>query len=179
MNLAPVEDALGSHPFIDLAASGPDPEHRDEMALFGQFIGSWDIEMVSMPPGKLQDRFIAEWHFGWALEGRAVQDVLITRRPSGELVGYGSTVRSFDRRRGSWWIVWQDPLAGEFAVLLARQEGGDIVLEGQWTLGAPNARFRWTFHNIQHDSFEWSGHVASDADSEWQLVEHMQATRRN
>ena len=64
-----------------LAAHGPDPTHREEMMLFGRLIGSWELDMVSFPPEVAARRFSAECHFGWTLQGRAIQDVLIARSP--------------------------------------------------------------------------------------------------
>jgi hypothetical protein len=159
-----------------LSASGPDPAHQQDMKLFGQLAGSWDIEMAAIAPDGQRRSLVAEWHFGWALEGRAVQDVLITRSLEGRVVGFGTTVRCFDPRRGLWWVVWQDPLAGEFSVLLAREDGGRIVLEGRWTIADAFRPFRWTFSDVTADSFRWECHVLEDND-EWRLVEEMHARR--
>jgi hypothetical protein len=159
-----------------LAAEGPDPDRAVELNLFGQLVGSWDIEMASIAPDGGRRALVAEWHFGWALEGRAVQDVLITRSPEGEVIGFGSTVRSFDPKRGLWWVVWQDPLAGEFSVLLAYDESDRIVLEGQWTIGDAFRPFRWTFSDITPDSFHWECHILEDGE-DWRLAEEMQARR--
>lgn len=159
-----------------LAAEGPDPAHHEEMMLFGRLVGSWELDMASFPREGAARTFSAEWHFGWALEGRAVQDVLITRSPEGDVVGYGSTVRSFDPRTGLWWIVWQDPLAGEFSVLLAQPERDRIVLRGEWTLGGATRSFRWTFSEITSDTFHWECHSLEDG-GEWRLAEEMQAKR--
>ena len=159
-----------------LAAEGPDPAHREEMMLFGRLIGSWKLDMVSFPREGPARAFSAEWHFGWALQGRAVQDVLITRSPEGDVVGYGSTVRSFDPRNGRWWIVWQDPLAGEFSVLLAQDEGDSIVLRGEWTLEGVTRSFRWTFSEITSETFHWGCHILEEG-GEWRLAEEMRAKR--
>ena len=162
--------------FRFLEAGGPCADHADELMLFGQFVGSWDLDIKAFDGDGVARTFAGEWHFGWALEGRAVQDVLITRSLQGEVVGFGSTVRSFDPKRDLWWIVWQDPLAGEFSVLLARAEGDRIVLEGQWTIGDPPQHFRWTFSDITADSFHWEGHLL-DGGGRWQLAEAMHARR--
>jgi hypothetical protein len=159
-----------------LAAPGPRAEHSDRLDDFGQLVGSWDLDMTALESWGDQRRFAGEWHFGWVLDGRSVQDVLITRSESGDVVGYGSTVRSFDARRGVWWVVWQDPLAGEFAVLLGGRESDSLVLEGQWTL-ANRQPFRWTFSGITSDSFEWTSEVADDGGA-WQLRERFVARRR-
>ena len=166
-----IADFMLSH----LAADGPHPDHAEELRLFGQLTGSWIIEMTSIGPDGSRDQFDAEWHFGWVLDGRSVQDVLITRTTDGKVVGYGSTVRSFDPKRGLWWIVWQDPLAGEFAVLLARAEADRIVLDGTWNVGDPSRRFRWTFSGITPDRFRWEGSVLENG--EWHVREEMQARR--
>jgi hypothetical protein len=160
-----------------LTSESPDIDHGQEMMLFGQLVGSWDLDMTAIDPDGGTHAFTAEWHFGWTLEGRAVQDVLITRSLEGDVVGFGSTVRSFDPKRGQWWVVWQDPLAGEFAVLLARPEGDRIVLEGQWTIGESFRPFRWTFSDITPDSFHWEDHVLDNGGT-WRLIEEIQARRQ-
>jgi hypothetical protein len=164
-------------PMIDhLAASGPDPAHRDEMGLFGRLIGSWEITMTATDDEGGRRDYTAEWHFGWVIGGRGVQDVLITRAADREVVGYGTTMRTFDPRSGTWRVVWQDPLAGEFAVLIARAEDDRIVLDGQWIPSGPTKSFRWTFSKITDDSFRWECHVIQD-DGEWRLAEEMWAER--
>lgn len=166
-----------------LIADGPDAAERDQLGLFGQLVGSWDVDMTAYDETGKATSFVAEWHLGWVLQGRALQDVIITRSiDTGEIVGYGSTVRTFDPSRGLWWIVWQDPLAGEFAVLLAREEGDRIVLDGQWWVGqAPGSkgRFRWTFSEIRPDSFHWEAHLSADDGATWQLRETIEARRRS
>jgi hypothetical protein len=173
------ESLLGNVAMRYLVSDRPSPELKDELATFGRLVGSWDIAMTAINPDGSREEFVAEWHFGWALHGGAVQDVLITRRPDGELIGYGTTVRTYDPRRGVWWIVWQDPLPGEFSVLLARPEGDRVVLEGQWTIGASGPRFRWTFSEVSDKRFRWECHVSRDDGTTWLLVEEMEATRRD
>ena len=71
-----------------LQATGPAADRADRMALYGQFVGSWDLDVTEYrDDGPVQRR--GEWHFGWALEGRAVQDVWIVP-PRGQ------------RGRGAW-----------------------------------------------------------------------------
>jgi hypothetical protein len=166
-----------------LIADGPDAGQRDQLGLFGQLVGSWDADMTAYDETGKATSFVAEWHLGWILQGRALQDVIITRSTdSGDVVGYGSTVRTFDAQRGVWWIVWQDPLAGEFAVLLAREEGDRIVLDGQWWVGQAGdskGRFRWTFSQIRPASFHWEAHLSADEGATWQLRETIEARRRS
>jgi hypothetical protein len=166
-----------------LEADGPDPAERDPLGLFGQLTGSWDVDMTAYDETGKATSYVAEWHLGWILQGRALQDVIITRSiDTGDVVGYGTTVRTFDPSRGLWWIVWQDPLAGEFAVLLAREEEDRIVLDGQWSIGQTRdskGRFRWTFSQLRPDGFHWEAHLSKDEGATWQLRETIEARRRS
>jgi hypothetical protein len=60
-----------------LAATGPDPDHAEELMLFGQFVGSWEFACIEYEPDGRSRNEPGERHFGWTLEGRAVQDVWI------------------------------------------------------------------------------------------------------
>jgi hypothetical protein len=55
--------------------------------------------MTSIEPNRARHGFVARWPFGWTLRGRAVQ---ITKTPQGDVVGYHSTVLSFDPKRSLW-----------------------------------------------------------------------------
>ena len=61
-----------------LRADGPYPEHREQLMLFGQFIGEWLLDVSFYEAdGSLQRRYLADWMFSWILQGRAIQDVLV------------------------------------------------------------------------------------------------------
>ncbi len=169
-----------------LAADSPLPELASRLALFGQFVGSWEIDGWALEPDGGQSRFEGEWHFAWALEGRSIQDVLIVWPPGGRSdrargEDIGSTFRTYDPKREAWWVSWHGPSEGSFAALLAREVGERIVLEGQWSLRSlddPDRRFEWSFNEIRADSFVWQGRRSRDAGATWELVEEMRATRK-
>src|SRR5438067_1641771 len=58
-----------------LLADKPVADQADKLTLFGQFVGAWDVDVVNHNPDGTTQTVNAEWHFGWILEGRAVQDV--------------------------------------------------------------------------------------------------------
>ena len=147
-----------------LAASGPHPEHASELMLFGQLVGSWDIEATLLDPDGGRRELRGEWHFAWVLEGRAIQDVLISP-PLGEREGgersfdYGTTLRFYDREADAWQITYVTPVGREVHHLIARQVGEEIVLEGT----RPDCDLeRWTFSQITADAFLWQGRISSD-----------------
>ena len=71
--------------FLDaLGADGPSADRAGKMDLYGRFVGSWDLDVRQFSEDGRERRRAGEWHFGWALEGRAIQDVWIVP-PRGEL----------------------------------------------------------------------------------------------
>src|SRR5712692_598113 len=89
-----------------LHAEGPAPDRAPPMMLYGQFVGSWDGRFVHHAFDGVRRAGPCEVHFGWALEGRAVQDVWIVpsrhgRRDSDistQGILYGTTLRVYDPR---------------------------------------------------------------------------------
>ena len=181
MNLtSPLRNPSGNHPseaFLDaLAAEGPAPDRADKMRLYGRFIGSWDMDVAV--PGTAR-RGKGEIHFGWALEGRAVQDVWITppRAKPADALGpvqfYGTTLRIYDPAIDAWHILWSDPVRQYYTRQIGRPLGPDIVQVG--TDGA-GARTRWSFTEITDNSFHWTGERSGDG-AQWQTVVEFFARR--
>ncbi|MDQ6787982.1 MAG: hypothetical protein M3033_14345 [Acidobacteriota bacterium] len=57
-----------------LQVSQPLPELAGQLQLFGQLVGSRDVRVVNYKPDGSRQIVEAEWHFGWILEGRAIQE---------------------------------------------------------------------------------------------------------
>jgi hypothetical protein len=108
-----------------------------------------------------------EIHFGWVLEGRAIQDVWITppRESRGgtqrdDPIGaaanfYGSTFRIYDPGLDAWHIFWLDPVKQFYSRMIGRADGRDIE---QLTVGETPQR-RWRFTDITPNSFHWTADV--------------------
>jgi len=164
-----------------LVAAGPHPEYADKLMLFGQFVGAWDIESTFFERDRgLVKEGRAEWVFGWVLEGRVIQDVLVSppregREPGQTSKEYGSTLRAYDPRIDAWRVTYVAPVYGATVSLIARQHGDDISLEGR---SPYNDVFRWTFSEITPESFRWRGYESSDEGQSWFLGEEMRARRR-
>lgn len=75
-------------------------------------------------------------HLGWVLEGRAVQDVLLSPprdqrlRPDAPAGEYGTTIRFHDPRIDVWRASWAAPVGARVYTLIARATGEGIVVEG-------------------------------------------------
>ena len=165
-------------PLDALLADGPDPELKDDLRLFGRLVGSWDIDVVYHEDGG-QRRLSAEWHFAWALNGRAVLDVWIAPsrqdRECGEPpVEWGLSLRFYDPRIDGWRSTWIGPVNGLVLPLLARPAGDDIVLEGRFDEGTLT---RWIFSGITPSSFCWRAVESDDGGDTWTLRQEMWARR--
>lgn len=160
-----------------LEAWGPDEEHAEALMLFGRFVGSWDIEATYWDhDGNVTAERRGEWHFGWVLQGRAIQDVLIgppleeQRRTGTPAREYGSSFRMYDPRTDTWRVTWFAPVSGTIVDLTARAVGDQIVLEG---VEPDGMRDRWVFSDITPDAFTWTGYESKDEGKTWPLVERM------
>jgi len=164
-----------------LEANEPFPAYADELMLFGQLVGSWDVEVSFFDPeGNVIRERRGEWHFGWVLEGRVIQDVLISPPREGRDVGqasheYGTTLRAYDPKIDAWRVTFVAPVFGATVNLIAREHGNEIWLEGR----APdNSLCRWTFSEITSERVRWQGFSSSDEGLTWTREEEMILRRR-
>lgn len=166
---------LGSAP-QGLAANGPIEDRADKLMLFGQFVGDWDVDFTVYEPDGAKQTEKAEWHFGWVLEGRAVQDVWIVPRRSERdhaspiKSDYGTTIRFYAPEIDAWRVVYVSPLQGDLLTFIAREVGDEIVLEGHDPDGSP---MRWIFSNITAQSFNWRRVISPDGGKTWRLHKEM------
>ncbi|SEB55970.1 hypothetical protein [Streptomyces melanosporofaciens] len=168
------------HGLMDaLHATGPSGEHADKLMLFGQFVGSWDIDWSGTDRDGKPAQATGELHFGWILGGRAVQDTWImpgrhelaapSLRPF-----HGTTVRFYDPDLDAWRSTWIEPVNARVRRFVGRPVDGDIVLlsdeERPW--------LRWRFTDITPSSARWLGETSHDNGTTWACDEQMILTRR-
>ena len=140
----------------------PAADHADKMALYGWLIGRWEMDsVVHQDDGTHTPGPRGEIHFGWVLEGRAIQDVWVL--PG---VFHGTTLRVYDPGLDAWHILWSDPLKQYYARQIGRARGRDIVQEGKDASGTST---RWSFTEITADSFHWLGERSPDGGASWRL----------
>ena len=166
-----------------LGADGPAADRAGKMGLYGRFVGSWELDVTQIADDGTKRRRPGEWHFGWALEGRAIQDVWIVP-PRGELRrgdaaarvnSYGSTLRVYDPDIDAWRIQWTDPVARSFLQMIGRADGDDIVQSGT----RPDGELvRWRFCEITPNAFLWRGEISVDSGATWRINTEFTAMRK-
>src|SRR5919202_3646191 len=164
-----------------LRADIPYPDHPDKLMLFGRLLGSWDIVgRFFDEEGNVTKESRGEWHFGWVLEGRAIQDVIITPPREGREAGqesreYGTTIRAYDPKIDGWRVTFVAPVYGATVNLIARERGDEIWLEGR---SPENDLFRWTLSEFSENGVRWQGYVSKDVGRTWTRGEEIVLTRR-
>jgi hypothetical protein len=164
-----------------LAASERSPEIPEAMDLYGFLIGSWALDVVGYDNDGNVTHSTGEAHFGWVLEGRAVQDVFVNprrldrRTDSPKFANwFGTTLRIYDPTIHAWRVSWFNPPDGIRAELIGRRQDDKIVQEGQFPDGTP---IRWAFSEITADSYRWRGERLEPDGKTWRLQVEFRARR--
>jgi hypothetical protein len=162
--------------FAALGSEAPPPDRAEGMELYGWLIGSWEMDTVHPLDDGTTEESTGEIHFGWVLEGRAIQDIWIRPRRPAPPTMYGTTLRIFDPAISGWHIIWSDPLNQDYSRQIGRAEGKDIVQIGDDSRGLET---RWCFTEITANSFHWSGEERSSENDPWQITWEHFARRTN
>src|SRR5262249_10344479 len=88
-----------------LHSTDPAADRADKMKVYDWLIGHWTMDAIVYRDDGTKHEGPGEIHFGWVLEGRAIQDVWIL--PG---VFYGTTLRVYDPGIVTWPILWSAPL---------------------------------------------------------------------
>jgi hypothetical protein len=71
--------------------------------------------------------------------------------------------------------LWIPPASGKVIALRGGTEGKRIVLFGQDVNGST---LRWSFNDIQQNSFSWRGEISADEGKTWRTEQEMILKRR-
>lgn len=165
-----------------LASPGRSHEIPEAADAYGWLIGSWELDVRHYWGLDVAARRIrGEAHFGWVLEGRAIQDVWIMPQRSDRTTDldktmnmYGTTFRVWDPAIQAWRITWINPAGDHREEQIGRWSGNDVVQVGTRPDGTQT---RWTFTEIAHDSFHWLGEALELNGKMWKLEGEFRATR--
>src|SRR5215510_413215 len=159
-----------------LLAPGPHPSLGAEAHTFDRVVGTWDADYSFRAEDGSVTHAKGEVRFGWILDGHALEDMFISypKRPTDERKIVAG-VRFFDAKAGVWRLVFVAPTYGVISTLEGGAEGDRIVLRGKDSDGSS---LRWSFNEIQANSFIWRGEISRDGGKTWRLEEEHHMTRR-
>ena len=166
-----------------LGADGPLPGHESQLMLYGRFVGAWEGTVVVFRRDGTRREESCEVHFGWVLEGRAIQDVWIgparrDRTAPGRDASkdmYGTTIRVYDPEHDEWQITWIEPGSQTIGRMTGSAQGDDIVQEYRDDDGT---LWQWRFTEIASDSFRWLARESQDDGATWQVRNEFSLRRR-
>lgn len=165
-----------------LIAANRSPEIPDSHDIYGWLVGSWELEVCHYKRVDVSSlHLLGEAHFGWVLEGRAIQDVWIMPRPSERSAAsdrvnnmYGTTLRIWDPAIQAWRIQWMNPVTGHEERQIGRKLGTEIVQLGARADGTAT---RWRFSEIAPESYHWIGEALQADGKTWLLEGEFRARR--
>ncbi|PYT07009.1 MAG: hypothetical protein DMF60_08010 [Acidobacteria bacterium] len=159
-----------------LSASGPHPSLGDEARVFDRLVGTWDCDYTFYAEDGSATHASGELRFGWIIDGRALQDIWIRYpRKGADERSIGTSVRFFDNKLKMWRVVFVGPEHGVLITVQGGVEGNRIVLRGVDDHGSS---LRWSFNDIQPNSFIWRGEASRDVGKTWRLEEEHHMRRR-
>ena len=165
-----------------LAAPGRSHEIPESADAYGWLVGSWELDIHIYWAVDVRAKGLkGEAHFGWALEGRAIQDIWIMPRLAERTSNldkhmnmYGTTLRVWDPAIQAWRITWINPAGDHREEQIGRWSGKDVVQVGMRPDWTPT---RWTFSEITADSFHWTGEAMNPDGRTWKLEGDFRVTR--
>jgi hypothetical protein len=144
-------------------ASAPRPELAGRLAVFAPLVGSWHLRVTDVAADGTETERDGEWHFGWALDGRALADVWISPSRAARAAGapdgeWGLSLRFWDETLGRYRSTWHGPARGWVIPFTATPTDDGLVLEGE----RDAVRVRWVFSAVGTDSFAWRAEEDED-----------------
>lgn len=141
----------------------PRPELAEHMALFEPLIGSWDLVVQDFDADGHRRLSLGEWHFSWALDGRAVADVWICpRRDAPENANanrsqqaqaeWGTSIRFYDQAADMWRSTWIGPGRAMIRQFTLAPTTDGLQLTGHF---AHQPTTLWTFSSMTGSTFTW------------------------
>jgi hypothetical protein len=137
-------------------APAPRPELADRLAVFAPLVGSWDLRVTDVAPDGAETERDGEWHFGWALDGRALADVWISPSRAARAAGapdgeWGLSLRFWDEALGRYRSTWHGPARGWVIPFTATPSPDGLVLAGE----RDGTGVRWVFSEVTAEAFRW------------------------
>jgi hypothetical protein len=162
-----------------MVSDAPRPEFAEAFRPFVPLIGSWDLEVSWYDDdGAVTRQTKGEWHFAWALDGRAVADIWITpsraARPTDGDGEWGLTIRIHDPELGAFRSTWMGPKYAFVMTFIGHPGENSIVLDSREPL---SAKTRWIFTDISPTGFHWRNED-EDADGKVIVRQRFKATRQ-
>src|SRR5262245_7030952 len=185
-SIAKIMSSPHEQPLNSLLRALGSPARSNELTeqedIYGGLMGGGEASVYDYAADGTAHISSGEWHFGWVLEGRAIQDVWIApprSQRNGKTLSkrnnrYGTSLRVYDQEIGVWRVTWFNTVTGARNDLVGRRQRDDILQEG---LGPDGRKIRWLFTEITPTSFIWRGESLQPDGKTWRLEAEFRARR--
>jgi hypothetical protein len=151
------------------------PDAPAETELFGQLVGIWDAEQISMnKDGTWGDPKHSIWKWYYILDGHAIQDNWITIDSFRNEATVGTNIRIYNFEENRWYMAWIDKTNRTLATFTATNQDGMVIMDGT---NAKGRHIRNTFFNISNNEFDWKQEWTFDESKTWIVVTKIHCTR--
>jgi hypothetical protein len=164
-----------------LETSDPDPDLKEKLMLFGQFVGNWKFDCTWLLPNNIKVEGEGEVSFGWILQGTAIQDVWIAKAnnfsvksPQNPPRIFGTTLRLYDQKINAWQCIYFAPKSDAVLSFIAQKKGKEIVLESKTLLENPE---KWIYSEITPSSFQWRSEHTQNNGKTWSVKQKVSAIK--
>jgi hypothetical protein len=161
-----------------LKASGPHPALGEHASVFGQLVGTWDVQYTDFTKDGRTLHRTGELLVGWVMDGRVIQDVWIVD-PWGahkDREVY-TDLFYFDAKSQSWHADSIDPQDASVATFTGGATEVDRIVLDSHDL-APAETRRWSFNEIRPDSLVFRDEASRDDGKTWTLKSEYHMKRR-
>jgi hypothetical protein len=136
------------------------------IGIFDRFIGTWDVSYETYGTDGNMRRNRGQVTYSRILDGQGFEETWTSDAHLKEPKPFGMSVIFYDQKRQYWTEVWIYPAQGMTTMMSGGQVNGRIVLTGK---DADGALLRWSFNDVQTNSFVWLGEISKDEGKTWQV----------
>lgn len=142
-------------------------QQKSEFDKMNFLIGQWEFDANSLnEDGTYQpQKFISkvEYIFG----GHALRDDFCFKNQQGDLITYGSTIRSYDVQAGKWKMLWYNYNLSFVTQMVGDYKDGEFHFTGEGTDEKGDYVERISFYNISTDKYSWKSDKSYDGGTTW------------
>ncbi|MCB0280014.1 MAG: DUF1579 family protein [Calditrichaeota bacterium] len=130
-------------------------------------IGEWEYDAKNREEdGTFSDaKYITKTYH--TFDGVMLQDDFYFQIPNGKWISYGTTVRTYDPRRGKFYMLWYTKDLSFVTQMEGDYEDGEFKFIGKGKDEKGDFISHITFYDIKTDSYRWKADRSYDAGKTW------------
>lgn len=137
------------------------------LATIDFFIGQWEMETIDIQPDGTFVKGKAKSIVKYILDGNAMQDDFMTIGESGEILFWGTSIRSYNPRTDKFQIVWIMPGYRGLTDIVAEWKEDKLISTGKGYDYAGEFLERFEYYDIKKNSYSFKMDRSYDGGETW------------